>query len=425
PLPRRVVATGRTVRPVAPRRPGQRARGGRGGGQQVGVQGGGVRRLGRLCRRRRRAARDQHGVREPELVPDPALALPARRRRRRLLRLDLGRGAGRAPDPVPARRRRPDPAGRHQAGGADDLRVRRGARRSHARPAARRAGSIAPRESWVPSPAMTRSLLAAVGALVALSLAGIAGAAVSGTPGVSSSKITIGSSGPLTGQAAAAAGVLRGADAYFKYVNARGGVYGRKIDFKYLDDAYNPSQTVANVRQLVQEDNVFALFSIVGTNANLAVRDFTNAAGVPQVFSAAGATTLGRDYAKYPWTIGYLPPYTEEGKIYARQILATNAKKAKIGVLYQSDDYGEDMLSGFRQGLGANRNLIVQTVGYDPTTTDVQSQVAQLKGSGANTFAIFAFGKFAIQAFVYASKLGWKPQIYVNDVASASSIMKL
>ena len=262
---------------------------------------------------------------------------------------------------------------------------------------------------------MTRVLAAALSALV---LAG-------GTPGVSSTKITIGSSGPLTGEAAAAAGVLRGAAAYFKYVNARGSVYGRKIDFKYLDDAYNPSQTVANVRQLVQQDNVFALFSIVGTNGNLAVRDFLNAAGIPQVFSAAGATTLGRDYGKYPWTIGYLPPYAEEGKIYARQILATNAKKAKIAVLYQSDDYGKDLLNGFRSGLGSHRNLIVQTVGYDPTTTDVQSQVAQLKGSGANTFAIFAFGKFAIQAFVYANKLGWKPQIYVNDVASATSIMKL
>ncbi len=262
---------------------------------------------------------------------------------------------------------------------------------------------------------MTRLVAAALSALV---LAG-------GTPGVSSTKITIGSSGPLTGEAAAAAGVLRGADAYFKYVNSRGGVNGRKIEFKYLDDAYDPSQTVNNVRQLVQQDNVFALFSLVGTNGNLAVRDFLNAAGIPQVFSAAGATTLGRDYAKYPWTIGYLPPYAEEGEIYARQILATNAKKAKIAVLYQSDDYGKDLLNGFRKGLGSHRNLIVQTVGYDPTTTDVQSQVAQLKGSGANTFAIFAFGKFAIQAFVYANKLGWKPQIYVNDVASASSIMKL
>ena len=95
-------------------------------------------------------------------------------------------------------------------------------------------------------------------------------------------------------------------------------------------------------------------------------------------------------------------------------------------MLYQSDDYGKDLLAGFRKGLGAKaRTLIVQTVGYDPTTSDVQSQVAQLKASGANTFCIFAFGKFAIQSFVYANKLGWKPQIYVNDVASASSIMKL
>jgi branched-chain amino acid transport system substrate-binding protein len=272
---------------------------------------------------------------------------------------------------------------------------------------------------------MTRNLIASAAALTALALAGIAGASTAATPGVSSTKVTIGSSGPLSGEAAAAAGVLRGADAYFKYVNSRGGVNGRKIDFKFLDDAYDPSQTVENVRQLIQQDNVFALFSVVGTNSNLAIRDFANAAGVPQVFSATGATTFGRDYAKHPWTIGYLPPYSEEGQIYARHILATNAKKAKIAVLYQSDDYGKDLLSGFRKGLGAKKNLVVQTVGYDPTTSDVQSQVAQLKASGANTFCIFAFGKFAIQSFVYANKLGWKPRIYVNDVASASSIMKL
>jgi ABC-type branched-subunit amino acid transport system substrate-binding protein len=273
---------------------------------------------------------------------------------------------------------------------------------------------------------MTRNLFTVGLALAALALASVAGASTSATPGVTSSTITIGSSGPLTGEAAAAAGVLRGADGYFKYVNARGGVNGRTIDFKYLDDAYDPAQTVQNVRELIQQDNVFALFSVVGTNSNLAIRDFTNSAGVPQVFSAAGATTFGRDYAKYPWTIGYLPPYAEEGALYAKQILATNAKKAKIAVLYQSDDYGKDLLSGFRRGLGSQaRKLIVQTVGYDPTTSDVQSQIAQLKASGANTLMVFAFGKFAIQSFVYASKLGWKPQIYVNDVASASSIMQL
>ena len=252
---------------------------------------------------------------------------------------------------------------------------------------------------------MTKNLLVISAALAALALAGVAGATANGTPGVSSSTIKIGSSGPLTGEAAAAAGVLKGADAYFKYVNGRGGVNGRKIDFKYLDDAYDPSKTVENVRELIQQDGVFALFSVVGTNSNLAIRDFANAAGVPQVFSATGATTFGRDYAKH--------------------ILATSAKKAKIAVLYQSDDYGKDLLSGFRKGLGAKKGLIVQTVGYDPTTSDVQSPVAQLKASGANTFMIFAFGKFAIQSFVYANKLGWKPQIYVNDVASASSIMQL
>jgi branched-chain amino acid transport system substrate-binding protein len=273
---------------------------------------------------------------------------------------------------------------------------------------------------------VTRNALAFALAVAALALASVAGATSAGTPGVSSSTIAIGSSGPLTGEAAAAAGVLRGADAYFKYVNARGGVNGRRIDFTYLDDAYDPSQTVQNVRQLIQQDNVFALFSVVGTNGNLAVRDFTNSLGVPQVFSAAGATTFGRDYAKYPWTIGYLPPYAEEGELYAKHILATNGKRAKIAVLYQSDDYGKDLLTGFRRGLGAKaRTAIVQTVGYDPTASDVQSQVAQLKASGANTLMVFAFGKFAIQTFVYASKLGWKPQIYVNDVASASSIMQL
>jgi branched-chain amino acid transport system substrate-binding protein len=263
-------------------------------------------------------------------------------------------------------------------------------------------------------------------ALAALLVAGIATASTNATPGVSATAITLGSSGPLTGEAAAAAGVLRGAEGYFKYVNARGGVNGRKIDFKYLDDGYDPSRTVQNVRELIQQDSAFALFSVVGTNGNLAVRDFANAAGVPTVFSAAGATTLGRDYAKYPWTIGYLPPYGEEGELYAKHILATNGKKARVAVLYQSDDYGKDVLAGFRRGLGAKaRRLIVQTVGYDPTASDVQSQVAQLKASGANTFCIFAFGKFAIQAFQYANKLGWKPQIYVNDVASASSIMQL
>ena len=145
---------------------------------------------------------------------------------------------------------------------------------------------------------MTRNLCALALGLAALLVAGIATASTTGTPGVSATTITLGSSGPLTGEAAAAAGVLRGAEGYFKYVNSRGGVNGRKIEFKYLDDAYDPSKTVQNVRQLIQQDNVFALFAVVGTNGNLAIRDFANASGVPTVFSASGATTFGRDYKK-------------------------------------------------------------------------------------------------------------------------------
>ncbi len=268
--------------------------------------------------------------------------------------------------------------------------------------------------------------LAAIAVLVlGLTVLGVAAAGTSGDPGVSDDKVVIGSSGPLTGEAAAAAGVLKGAEAYFKYVNSKGGVNGRMIDYKYLDDAYDPAKAVANVRQLIQQDQVFALFANVGTNNNLAIRDFVNAAKVPQLFVSSGATTFGRDYKKYPYTIGYLPTYAGEGKIYAKHILTTNGAKAKIAVLYQNDDYGRDLLAGLQKGLGAQKSKIVSAVSYDPTATDVQSQVAQLKGTGANTLCIFAFGKFAIQAFVYVKKLGWKPQIYVNAVASATSVLQL
>ena len=270
-----------------------------------------------------------------------------------------------------------------------------------------------------------RTLAVIAAAVLGLAVLGAAAAGTAGDPGVSGDKVVIGSSGPLTGEAAAAAGVLRGAEGYFKYVNSRGGVNGRQIEFKYLDDAYDPAKAVSNARQLIQQDQVFALFGTVGTNNNLAIRDFVNASKVPMLFVNAGATTFGRDYKKYPYTIGYLPTYAGEGKIYAHQILTTNAKKAKVAVLYQNDDYGRDLLAGLQKGLGKQRSKIVAAVSYDPTATDVSSQIAQLKASGANTLCLFAFGKFAIQSFVYVKKLGWKPQIYVNAVASATGVMQL
>jgi len=264
----------------------------------------------------------------------------------------------------------------------------------------------------------------AVAAVVLLAAASAAGARPVATPGVTSNSILIGGTIPLTGEAAAAAGVARGAEAYFKYVNARGGVFGRKITYKYVDDGYEPQRTFLAVRQLVQQDGVFAIFNSLGTSNNAAIRGFLNQAGVPQLFVASGASTFGRDAKKYPWTIGYIPTYSAEGRVYARYLLKRKPG-AKIAVLYQDDDYGKELVSGLQAGLGKKKGLIVKKVGYDPTASDVRSEVAALKASKANVFMIFAFGKFAIQAFIAANQLGWRPQIVVNDVAAATSLMQL
>jgi branched-chain amino acid transport system substrate-binding protein len=266
--------------------------------------------------------------------------------------------------------------------------------------------------------ALVLSLLAAAVLVTA------AGARPLATPGVSSTEIKIGSSVPLSGEAAIAGNVARGIDAYFKYVNAKGGVFGRKLKFVYLDDGYDPGRAVNNTIRLVQQEQVFAMFSSLGTSNNLAVRKLLNDAKVPQLYVSSGATTFGRDYKKYPWTIGYIPPYSEEGAIYGRYVLQ-HIKRPKVAVLYQDDDYGRDLYSGLRRGLGKKASAIVAKVAYDPTTTDVQPQVAQLKASKANVFMIFAFGKFSLQAFNAVSRLGWKPQIFVNDVSSASALMAI
>src|SRR5829696_6355781 len=263
--------------------------------------------------------------------------------------------------------------------------------------------------------------------LIAVALvltAGAASARPSADPGVSANEIVIGGTVPLSGIAASYASVGRGADAYFKYVNARGGVNGRRINYKFVDDQYNPSQTVQAVRQLVQQDHVCAIFNSLGTEHNLAVRSYLNAAKVPQLFVGSGASTFGRDYRRYPYTIGYLPSYVGEGRVYARHILAARPK-AKIAVLVQNDDYGKDLLAGFRSGLGRKQRQIVATQTYDPLSTDVASQIARLKSSGANVLMVIATPPFAIRGVVAANRLGWRPQLYINQVGSATNIMRI
>jgi branched-chain amino acid transport system substrate-binding protein len=243
-------------------------------------------------------------------------------------------------------------------------------------------------------------------------------------PGVSSTTIVVGGTSPLTGPAASYASVARGAKAYFEFVNAAGGVAKRKIDYRIVDDAYNPAQTVQAVRRLVEQDKVFAVYNTLGTEANLAVRDYLNQVKVPQLFVASGATTWGRDAAKYPWTIGFQPSYAAEGLVYG-QYIAKAKKKAKVAVLFQNDDYGKDLLSSLKLGLGRSGSKVVAAEAYQVTSPDVGTQIAKLKASGANVLCIFATPTFAIQAYVFANRLGWKPFVINNAVSGTSNIMVL
>jgi branched-chain amino acid transport system substrate-binding protein len=246
-------------------------------------------------------------------------------------------------------------------------------------------------------------------------------------PGVTGNSILIGGTTPLSGVASAYASVARGAEAYFKYVNARGGVNGRRIQYKYLDDGYNPSTTVQQTRQLVQQDRVFAIFNSLGTEHNLAIRPFLNQLKVPQVFPATGATTFGTDGKQYPTTTaGFQPSYIAEGRIYGKAI-GQLKRNSKVAVLYQNDDYGKDSLRGLEQGLrfAGRGGKVVASEGYEIADADVSSQIAKLRSSRADVLVIVATPKPAIQSFIAVNKLGWKPRIFVNAVASASNTMKI
>ena len=181
--------------------------------------------------------------------------------------------------------------------------------------------------------------------------------APSATPGVTPTTITLGGTAPLSGPATAFGSVARGSGAYFRYVNAHGGVHGRKIVYTYLDDGYEPARTVQVTQQLVEQDHVFALFDTIGTDNALAVRGYVNQQKVPDLFVGSGVSKIAQDHAKFPWMMGYLPSFVGEGAMDGRRITKTTPK-AKIGVLYENSDFGKDLL------VGLNREP--QRAGFDP-----------------------------------------------------------
>ena len=266
------------------------------------------------------------------------------------------------------------------------------------------------------------NLRAAAIALVGLVLASTAGAAPAADPGLTSSTVLLGGTVPLTGEAAAFGSVGPGAKAYFDYVNAKGGVNGRTIEYRYYDDAYNPAQTVQLTRRLVEQDKVFAIFNSIGTANNLAIRDYLNAQKVPQLWAGDGSQSIGRSWAKYPWTMGFLMSYRGEGDVYGKTIVKTRPK-AKIAVLYENTELGLDMLTGLTRAIAGKGPRIVAKQAYEFTGADVSGQIGLLKASGADTLMLFATPKFFLQAIATTHRLGWKPQVYIASVSIEPTIM--
>ncbi len=240
---------------------------------------------------------------------------------------------------------------------------------------------------------------------------------------MSATTILIGGTVPLSGPETAYAVVAYGADAYFKYVNDHGGVFGRKIQYRYLDDGYDPAQTVQQTRRLVEQDHVLAMFNQVGTEEALAVRPYLNQQGVPQLFLGSGAEQFAHDYKQFPWTLPYLPSFYAEGKVYGRY-LAKTRPAARVAVLFEDSDFGKDLLAGLKAGL-AGKGKILAATSYAVTEPTLGSQMASLAATRADTLMVFALPKQTIQALVGADKLGWHPQPFIASVSIDPFVMNV
>jgi branched-chain amino acid transport system substrate-binding protein len=267
--------------------------------------------------------------------------------------------------------------------------------------------------------------LAYAGVAVAAALVAVpASAQKKYDPGATDAEIKVGNMMPYSGPASAYGLIGKTIEAYFKKVNADGGINGRKINFITYDDAYSPPKAVEQARKLVESDEVLLIFQSLGTPSNTAIQKYMNSKKVPQLFVATGATKWG-DPKNFPWTMGWQPTYQSEGRIYAKFLLA-NHPNGKVGILYQNDDYGKDYVKGLKDGLGDKaKPMIVAEVPYEPADPTVDSQMVRLKASGADVFFNVTTPKFAAQAIKKAAELGWQPVHLLNNVSqSVGSVLK-
>ncbi|MBH5372600.1 ABC transporter substrate-binding protein [Bradyrhizobium glycinis] len=241
--------------------------------------------------------------------------------------------------------------------------------------------------------------------------------------GASDTEIKIGNIMPYSGPASAYAAIGKTEEAYFNKVNAEGGINGRKIKFISYDDGYSPPKTVEQARKLVESDNVLLIFGSLGTSTNSAIRKYMNEKKVPQLFVASGASKWN-DPKQYPWTMGWQPSYASEARIYAKYIMKEKPD-AKIGVLYQNDDFGKDYLKGLKEGLGPKISMIVLEEAYDSSEPTIDERVVKLKASGADVFISITSQKFAAQGIKKAAEINWHPmQIISNVSASVSGVLE-
>ena len=274
-------------------------------------------------------------------------------------------------------------------------------------------------------PLMTRfPKLLGTAAMAAMLSASFAPAyAADATPGVTPTEIIIGGTHPYSGPASAYGVIGKAIIAYFDYINdTQHGVNGRKLTYIDKDDAYSPPQTKQVVKELVEQDHVFAMMNTLGTTENLAIRDYLAEQKVPQLFISSGATQWGRDAAKYPMVLGFNLDYYSEAYAFGKNIVQ-HEPNAKVAIIYQNDDLGQDMLTGIKAGMGAKASQIVKIASYETTDPDVRSQMASLKGSGADTLFVAATPKFAAGAMSSLGQLSWKPTLYLTNISNSAGTM--
>jgi branched-chain amino acid transport system substrate-binding protein len=235
-------------------------------------------------------------------------------------------------------------------------------------------------------------------------------------PGASDTEIKIGNINPYSGPASSYGVIGKTEAAYFNKINTDGGINGRKINFISYDDSYSPPKTVEQARKLVENDGVLLIFQSLGTPPNTAIQRYMNSKRVPQLFVATGATKWN-DPQNFPWTMGWQPNYQSEGHIFA-QYLLQNSPRGKIGILYQNDDYGKDYVKGLKDGLNGRMQIVAESP-YETTDPTIDSQIVNLKASGADVFYDVTIPKFAAQAIKKVAEIEWKPVHLLNSVSNS------